>query len=122
MSLSAFQRRRREQAAREAMDKNKQQNKDEELQQLRERAKELGIPQASRLGEKKLLEAITAKEAELQEQAKAEKLRLLRERAIALCIENVEEKDDEALATEIAMKEAELQGDPNHGGDSDAGS
>lgn len=37
---------------------------DEKLEQLRERAKELGIPRATQMGEAKLLEAIAAKEAE----------------------------------------------------------
>lgn len=38
---------------------------DDKLQALRERAKELGVPRATQMGEAKLIEAIAAKEAEL---------------------------------------------------------
>ena len=56
MSATAFQRMRREQALKE------EQSKDDELTQLRERAKELGVDNASKLGVKKLTEAIAALE------------------------------------------------------------
>lgn len=68
MGLAAFNRARRlraEQAETQpAMDNG--------LAQLRERGKELGIPRASQMGEKKLLEAIAAKEAEQEVKKEAE--------------------------------------------------
>ncbi|GEM_PF-5007029 len=56
MSATAFQRMRREQAAKQAL--KKEQDANDELTQLRERAKELGIENASKLGMKKLKEVI----------------------------------------------------------------
>lgn len=60
MSATAFQRMRREQAAKQALKKEQEANN--ELPQLRERAKELGVENASKLGVKKLIEAIAALE------------------------------------------------------------
>ncbi|MDL1163402.1 hypothetical protein P0100_20500 [Yersinia pestis] len=73
-----------------------QDDSDTELQALRERAKELGIPNAGRLGEAKLKEGITEKEAELKE---------LKEKAFELGIENAYEKDAVTLAKEIEAAE-----------------
>lgn len=50
------------------------QQEQEELSQLRERAKELGIPRASQLGEEKLTKAIAEKEAELEKELNAAKV------------------------------------------------
>lgn len=78
--------------------------RDDELQELRERAKELGIPRASQLGETKLREAIAQKEAEIAE--KEQELKELRRVANELGIEGADEKDAEMLRTEIdAAKE-----------------
>ncbi|WP_264988458.1 hypothetical protein [Lysinibacillus piscis] len=60
MSATAFQRRRRELAAKAALEKEKKQS--DELSQLRERAQQLGIENASKLGAKKLKELITEQE------------------------------------------------------------
>lgn len=69
---------------------------DTELQALKERAKVLGVPQAGRLGETKLKEAIAEKEAELQE---------LRTKAAELDIEGFDTKTAEELTTAIAEAE-----------------
>lgn len=69
---------------------------DTELQALRERAKVLGVPQAGRLGETKLKEAIAEKEAELQE---------LRTKAAELDIEGFDTKTAEELTAVIAEAE-----------------
>lgn len=69
---------------------------DTELQALRERAKELGVPNAGRLGEAKLKEGIAEKEAELKE---------LQEKAFELDIEDAYEKDAATLAKEIEAAE-----------------
>ncbi|GLC88697.1 hypothetical protein LYSBPC_18240 [Lysinibacillus piscis] len=60
LSATAFQRRRRELAAKAALEKEKKQS--DELSQLRERAQQLGIENASKLGAKKLKELITEQE------------------------------------------------------------
>lgn len=73
-----------------------QDDSDTELQALRERAKELGVPNAGRLGEAKLKEGIAEKEAELKE---------LQEKAFELEIENAYEKDAVTLAKEIEAAE-----------------
>lgn len=66
MSATAFQRMRREQAAKEAAAKAQKGNiVSEELQLLREQGKELGIPRAVQMGEEKLRAAIAEKEEEL---------------------------------------------------------
>lgn len=67
-----------------------------DLQELRERAKELGVPNAGRLGEAKLKEGIAEREAELQK---------LQDKAIELGIHDATEKDAETLAAEIAAAE-----------------
>ncbi|MBO2942805.1 hypothetical protein JJQ72_02245 [Paenibacillus sp. F411] len=67
-----------------------------ELQTLRDRAKELGVPNAGRLGEAKLKEGIAEKEAELK---------TLQEKAFELGIEDAYEKDAETLAKEIEAAE-----------------
>jgi hypothetical protein len=69
---------------------------DTELQALKERAKVLGVPQAGRLGETKLKEAIAEKEAELQE---------LRTKAAELEIEGFDTKTAEELTAAIAEAE-----------------
>lgn len=69
---------------------------DTELQVLRERAKELGVSQAGRLGEAKLKEAISEKEAELQE---------LRTKAAELDIEGFDTKTAEELTAAISEAE-----------------
>lgn len=69
---------------------------EQELQELRERAKVLGVQNAGRLGEAKLKEGIAEKEAELKQ---------LREKAAGLDIEGAAEKDAETLAAEIAAAE-----------------
>lgn len=73
-----------------------QDDSDTELQMLRERAKELGVPNAGRLGEAKLKEGIAEKEAELKE---------LQEKAFELGIEDAYEKDAATLAKEIEAAE-----------------
>ncbi|MBD2861604.1 hypothetical protein [Paenibacillus oceani] len=50
----------------EEQEPKKDQQVSEEMLELRERAAQLGIPRASQMGEKKLLEAIAEKELELQ--------------------------------------------------------
>lgn len=60
MSATTFQRMRREEAAKQVL--IKEQDKPVELTQLRARAKELGVENASKLGIKKLTEAISALE------------------------------------------------------------
>ncbi len=69
-----------------------------ELQTLRERAKELGVQNAGRLGEAKLKEGIAEKEAEL-------KLKELQEKAFELGIADAYEKDAASLAKEIEAAE-----------------
>jgi hypothetical protein len=69
---------------------------DTELQALKERAKALGVPQAGRLGETKLKEAIAEKESELQE---------LRTKAAELDIEGFDTKSAEELTAAIAEAE-----------------
>ncbi|WP_342422890.1 hypothetical protein [Paenibacillus sp. FSL E2-0178] len=69
---------------------------DTELQALKERAKVLGVPQAGRLGETKLKEAIAEKEAELQE---------LRTKAAELDIEGFDTKTAEELTAAITEAE-----------------
>ncbi|KOP64366.1 hypothetical protein AMS62_03150 [Bacillus sp. FJAT-18019] len=73
-----------------------QDDSDTELQELRERAKELGVQNAGRLGEAKLKEGIAEKEAELKE---------LQEKAFELGIEDSYEKDAETLVKEIEAAE-----------------
>jgi hypothetical protein len=73
-----------------------QDDSDTELQGLRERAKELGVPNAGRLGEAKLKEGIAEKEAELE---------TLREKALELEIDGAYEKDAATLVAEIAAAE-----------------
>lgn len=77
---------------------------EEKLAQLRERAKELGIPRATQMGEAKLLEAIAEKEEELKQQ---ETLAKLREEAKTLGIEVAEDADADAIAAAIETKKAE---------------
>lgn len=120
MGLTGFQRRRRELAAKEAAEKEKGNEVSEELAELRERGKELGIPRASQMGVPKLTEAIAAKEAELQ--ALEEELLQLRIQAIYLGIEDVEEKDYDTLSAEIAVAQSASQRvDGNEGGEADGG-
>ncbi|WP_431785738.1 hypothetical protein [Paenibacillus lactis] len=69
---------------------------DQELQELRERAKTLGVQNAGRLGEAKLKEGIAEKEAELKE---------LQEKAFELGIADAYEKDAATLAKEIEAAE-----------------
>ncbi|MUG45521.1 hypothetical protein GNP95_11035 [Paenibacillus woosongensis] len=69
----------------------------DELKELRDRAKALGVSNAGRLGEAKLKEGISEKEAE--------QLAELRKRAAELGIKSVDEKDAETLAAEIAAAE-----------------
>lgn len=69
----------------------------EELKELRERAKALGVSNAGRLGEAKLKECIAEKEAE--------QLAELRKKAVELGIEGADEKDVETLTAEIAAAE-----------------
>lgn len=69
----------------------------EELKELRERAKALGVSNAGRLGEAKLKECIAEKEAE--------QLAELRKKAIELGVEGADEKDTETLTAEIAAAE-----------------
>lgn len=76
------------------------------LDELRARAKELGIPKAAQLGEKKLLVVIAAKEQELAIEEAAKQLQELREKAAMLDIENVDEMDAEGLTTAITASEA----------------
>lgn len=71
---------------------------DQELQELRERAKTLGVQNAGRLGEAKLKEGIAEKEAEL-------KLKELQEKAFELGIADAYEKDATTLAKEIEAAE-----------------
>lgn len=73
-----------------------QDDSDTVLQGLRERAKELGVPNAGRLGESKLKEGIAEKEAELE---------ALREKALELEIDGAYEKDAATLVAEIAAAE-----------------
>lgn len=73
-----------------------QDDSDTELQGLRERAKELGVPNTGRLGEAKLKEGIAEKEAELE---------ALREKALELEIDGAYEKDAATLVAEIAAAE-----------------
>ncbi|WP_339292730.1 hypothetical protein MKY48_08665 [Paenibacillus sp. FSL W8-0187] len=73
-----------------------QDDSDTELQALREKAKELGVPNAGRLGEAKLKESIAEKENELE---------TLREKALELEIDGVYEKDAATLAKEIEAAE-----------------
>ncbi|MGG3278798.1 hypothetical protein [Paenibacillus solani] len=73
-----------------------QDDSDTELQELRERAKVLGVPNAGRLGEAKLKEGIAEKEAELKE---------LQEKAFELGIEDSYEKGAETLVKEIEAAE-----------------
>lgn len=74
-----------------------QDDSDTELQALREWAKQLGVPNAGRLGEAKLKEGIAEKEAEL--------LKELQEKAFELGIEDAYEKDAATLAKEIEAAE-----------------
>jgi hypothetical protein len=106
MSATAFQRLRREQAA-QGSEKEIQQGPGEGLKELRTRAKELGIPNAAQLGEKKLLVAIAEKDAEIKKQEQLEELRM---KANEIGIEDAESKDAETLLTEISAKEAETKG------------
>lgn len=69
----------------------------EELKELRERAKALGVSNAGRLGEAKLKECIAEKEAE--------QLAELRKKAIELGVEGADEKDAETLTAEIVAAE-----------------
>lgn len=71
---------------------------DQVLQELRERAKTLGVQNAGRLGEAKLKEGIAEKEAEL-------KLKELQEKAFELGIADAYEKDAATLAKEIEAAE-----------------
>ncbi|MPY20035.1 hypothetical protein [Paenibacillus glucanolyticus] len=73
-----------------------QDDSDAELQALRERAKELSVPNAGRLGEAKLKEGIAEKEAALE---------TLREKALELEIDGAYEKDAATLTAEIAATE-----------------
>lgn len=73
-----------------------QDDSDTELQALRERAKELGVPNAGRLGEAKLKEGIAEKEAELGG---------MQEKAFELGIEDAYEKDAATLVKEIEEAE-----------------
>jgi hypothetical protein len=117
MSLSSFQRRRREMAAK-ATGQDDQQKTDTELEVLRVRAKELGIENAERKGEKRLREEISEAEAFAE-------LMTLREKANGLSIENVDELDAEALRMAVEEKEAELRKNagniPINGVDGDKG-
>ncbi|HAF97539.1 hypothetical protein [Paenibacillus lactis] len=71
---------------------------DTELHELRERAKELGVQNAGRLGEAKLKEGIAEKEAE-------RKLKELQEKAFELGIADAYEKDAVTLGKEIEAAE-----------------
>lgn len=85
----------------------------DELQELRDRAKELGVTGWAQAGEEKLRARITEKEAELakaeEERLAAEKvaeaLTALRAKATELGIEGAAEKDADTLTAEIAAKE-----------------
>lgn len=79
--------------------------RDDELQALREHAKQLGIPRAGQLGEEKLRETIAQKEAEIAENE--QKLAELRRIAHELGIEGVDEKDAEMLRAEIEAADRE---------------
>jgi carboxylesterase type B len=104
MSATAFQRMRREQAAREAEEiAKKQKETDPELEELRTKGKELGVKNWHVMGKDKLQEAITEKESDLLEE---KALQELREKAAAIGIEDFESKDAETLEKEIAGKEA----------------
>ncbi|EHB50115.1 hypothetical protein PaelaDRAFT_5662 [Paenibacillus lactis 154] len=71
---------------------------DQELQELRERAKTLGVQNAGRLGEAKLKEGIAEKEAEF-------KLKELQEKAFELGIADAYEKNAATLAKKIEAAE-----------------
>lgn len=111
MGLAAFNRMRRLAAEKETAEQEKKPEAKEELQQLRGKGKELGIPRASQMGEPKLLEAIAAKEAELQ--TAEEELLQLRIQAIELDIEDAEDKDAETLKAEIAAIQEDKGGGAN---------
>lgn len=68
----------------------------DELKELREKAKALGVTNAGRLGEAKLKEGIAEIEAKLFE---------LRKKAAELGIEVTDDKDAETLAAEIKAAE-----------------
>lgn len=110
MGLAAFNRMRRLAAEKETAEQEVKSGVNEELQQLRERGKELGIPRASQMGEPKLLEAIAAKEAEIQAE---EELLQLRIQANELGIEDVEDRDSETLTAEIAAIQEDKGGGAN---------
>lgn len=77
-----------------------------QLEQLRERAKNLGVKNTGNMGEERLLKEIAEKEAELSEALrKEEELDRLRKEAAALGIEDVGVKDAEELAAEIKAKQ-----------------
>lgn len=75
----------------------------DKLQELRTRAIELGVANASKLGEKKLIDGIAEKEAEQQEVAEA--LEALRVKATELGIEGIADKDIETLIAEVEAAE-----------------
>ena len=93
------------QAAGYAGDPEPDDESDAELELLRERAKELGISNADRKGEKRLREEIVEAEG-------AAALLELRAKAAALGIEEVEKKDAATIQAEIAQK-----GGGGNGGD-----
>lgn len=109
MSATAFQRLRREQAAQGA-EKENLQVPSEGLKELRARAKELDIPKAAQLGEKKLLAALAEKDAEIKKLDAEKRLDELRSKATEVGIEDAESKDAETLLGEITAKEAETKG------------
>lgn len=74
---------------------------EEKLAQLRERAKELGVPRATQMGEAKLLEAISEKEEEIA------KLAELKSKAEELGIEVPEDADMDAIIAAIEAKKDE---------------
>lgn len=106
MSLTGFQRRRRELGAKLAAEAAENESKKiTELDELRARAIELGISDAEKLNAKKLKKAIADKEAELEKHEQEKALQELRAKAAELGIEGVEEKDAETLAAEIEALE-----------------
>lgn len=74
---------------------------DEKLVELRERAKELGVPRATQMGEAKLLEAIAEKEEEIA------KLAELKSKAAELGIDVPEDADMDAIIAAIEAKKDE---------------
>lgn len=112
MSATAFQRMRREQAAREAA-KEKKSVEDPELEALRERGKDLGVKNWHNMGKEKLIEKIAEVEAH------DVKLGAAIDKAVELGVEGYGELDLDTLLTAIEAKESEDKGGEGNGVNTD---